>query len=113
KATMDRLSSVSTKLDASLNDIRPVLADLGAPAGKSSPTTNIGQSMYWLNRITGNINLLTNGLSDGKGHLNPNGSLQKLVTNSELFDNFNKLGAAANEVVALARPVIRSLGVFA
>ncbi len=113
KATMDRLSSVSSKLDAGLTELRPVLADLGAPAGKTVPTTNIGQSMLWLNRITGNLNLLTNHLSDGKGNLNPNGSLQRLVTNPELFDNLNKLAIAANEVVSLVRPAIKSLGVFA
>ena len=113
KATMDRLSSVSAKLDDGLNEVRPMLADLGAPADKARPTTNIGQSMYWLNRITGNINLLTNGLSDGKGRLNPNGSLQRLVTNPELFDNINKMAASANEIIALIRPAVRSLGVFA
>jgi phospholipid/cholesterol/gamma-HCH transport system substrate-binding protein len=113
KATMDRLSTISTKIDASLTDLRPVLADLGAPAGKSAPSTNIGQSMYWLNRITGNINLLTSNLSDGKGHLNPNGSLQRLVTNPELYDNLNKLAVSANEVIAIIRPAVKSLGVFA
>jgi phospholipid/cholesterol/gamma-HCH transport system substrate-binding protein len=113
KATMDKLSSVSAKLDAGLTEIRPVLADLGAPAGKTVPTTNIGQSMLWLNRITGNLNLLTNNLSDGKGNLNPNGSLQRLVTNPELYDNLNKVAAAANEVIALIRPAVKSLGIFA
>ena len=113
KSTMDRLSSVSAKLDDGLNEIRPVLADLGAPADKARPTTNIGQSMYWLNRITGNVNLLTSGLSDGKGRLNPNGSLQRLVTSPELFDNINKMAASANDVILLIRPAIKSLGVFA
>ena len=113
KATMERLSTISAKLDASLTEIRPVLADLGAPAGKASPTTNIGQSMYWLNRTTANINLLTSALSDGKGHLNPNGSLQRLVTNPDLFDNLNRLAASANEVFAIVKPAVKSLGIFA
>jgi phospholipid/cholesterol/gamma-HCH transport system substrate-binding protein len=113
KTTMDRLSSVSSKLDAGLTELRPVLADLGAPAGKTVPSTNIGQSMLWLNRITGNINLLTNNLSDGKGNINPNGSLQRLVTNAELYDNLNRLSIGANEVIAQIRPAIKSLGVFA
>ncbi len=113
KLTTERLATVTAKLDAGLTEIRPVLLDLGAPAGKGSPTTNIGQSMYWLNRITGNVNLLTSSLSDGKGHLNPNGSLQRLVTNPDLFDNLSKVAASANEVIALARPVVKYLGVFA
>lgn len=113
KATIERLASVSAKLDAGLTDLRPVFADLGAPAGKHNPTTNIGQSMFWLNRITGNVSLLTNGLTDGKGHLNPNGSLQRLVMSPDLYDNLSKMAGSANDVFALARPAIKSLGVFA
>jgi phospholipid/cholesterol/gamma-HCH transport system substrate-binding protein len=113
KATMERLTTITAKLDSGLTDIRPVLADLGAPAGKSVPTTNIGQSMFWLNRITGNVNLLTNGLSDGKGHLNPNGSLQRLVLSAELFDNYNKLATSAIDALNLAKPGIRAFVEFA
>jgi phospholipid/cholesterol/gamma-HCH transport system substrate-binding protein len=113
KVTMEKLAKASARLDAGLADLQPVLADLGAPAGKSNPTTNMGQSVFWLNRITGNINLLTNGLSDGKGHLNPNGSLQKLIISAELHENLNKTFASANEVITLVRPAIKSIGVFA
>jgi phospholipid/cholesterol/gamma-HCH transport system substrate-binding protein len=113
KATMANLAKVSAKLDAGLAEIQPVLADLGTPAGKANPTTNLGQAVYWINRIAGNVNLLTNGLSDGKGHLNPNGSLQKLIITGELHDNLNKAVVTANEVIALVRPAIKSLGVFA
>jgi phospholipid/cholesterol/gamma-HCH transport system substrate-binding protein len=113
KQTMEKLAAVSAKLDAGLAEIQPVLADLGAPAGKATPTTNLGQSMYWLNRITSNINLLTNGLNDGKGRLNPNGSLQRLILSAELHDNLNKAVATANEVIALVRPAVKSIGIFA
>ena len=113
RSAADRLSSVSAKLDAGLNDLRPVLTDLGSPAGKGTPTTNIGQAFYWINRITANLSLLTNSLSDGKGHLNANGSLQRLVTNPELFDNLSRMAASANEVFAAARPAIASFRVFA
>jgi phospholipid/cholesterol/gamma-HCH transport system substrate-binding protein len=113
KETTDRIASVSARLDASLTDLQPVLADLGAPSGKSTPTTNIGQAMFWLNRITGNISLLTGNLSDSKGRLNPNGSLQRLFTSPELFDNLTKAAASANDVFALARPAIRNLSTFA
>ncbi len=37
KVTMEKLAAVSTKLDAGLAEIQPVLADLGAPASKSNP----------------------------------------------------------------------------
>jgi len=113
KQTMGKLATVSAKLDAGLAEIQPVLADIGSPAGKASPTTNLGQSLYWLNRITANVNLLTNGLSDGKGRLNPNGSLQKLVVSAELHDNLNKAVVTANEVIVLVRPAVKAIGVFA
>ena len=113
RSAADRLASVSLKLDAGLNELRPVFTDLGAPAGKGTPTTNLGQAFYWINRITANFSLLTNNLSDGKGHLNPNGSLQRLVTNPELFDNISRMAASANDVFAAARPAIASFRVFA
>lgn len=113
KATMERLNTVTARLDAGLKDIQPVLTDLGTPAGKGNPTTNLGQAMFWLNRITANLSLLTGSLTDGKGHLNPNGSLQRLVTSPELFDNLTRAAAGANDVFALARPAIRHLGIFA
>jgi phospholipid/cholesterol/gamma-HCH transport system substrate-binding protein len=113
RSAADRLSTISAKLDAGLTDLRPVLADLGAPASKSNPTTNIGQAMVWLNRTASNIYVLSSNLSDGKGHLNPNGTLQRLVTSPELFDNLSRLAGSANEVFFLAKPVVRELGVFA
>ncbi len=113
KSLTDRLNVVSGKLDASLNDIRPVLDDLGATAGKSTPITNFGQAVLRVNRITADLTLLTGALSDGKGHLNPNGSLQRLVTSPELFDNLSRMAFSANGVFDLARPAVKALGVFA
>ena len=113
KVTMEKLATVSAKLDTGLADLQPLLADLGNPASKPNPTTNFGQSLYWLNRITANVNLLTNGLNDGKGRLNPNGSLQKLINSAELHDSLTKTIASANQVIALIRPAVKSIGVFA
>ena len=113
KATMEKLATASAKLDAGLAEIQPVLLDLGTPAGKANPTTNLGQAVYWINRVAANVQLLTNGLNDGKGKLNPNGSIQKLILTGELHDNLNKAVLAANEVIALVRPAVKSIGVFA
>ena len=113
KQLTDRLNVVSAKLDASLNDIRPVLEDLGATAGKTMPVTNIGQVVLRLNRIAADLSLLTGSLSDGKGRLNPNGTLQRLVTSPELFDNLSRMAFSANGVFDLARPAVKALGVFA
>ena len=113
KQVTERLNVVAAKLDTSLNEIRPMLEDLGATAGKSTPSTNFGQAVLRISRIAGDLGLLTGALSDGKGHLNPNGSLQRLVTNPDLFDNLSKMAFSANGVFDLARPAIKALGVFA
>ena len=113
KTLTDRLNVVSAKLDASLNDIRPVLEDLGATAGRTTPVTNIGQAVLRINRIAADLTALTGSLTDGKGRLNTNGSLQRLVTSPELFDNLSRMALSANGAFDLARPVIKALGVFA
>ncbi len=113
KSATEKFNVVAAKLDAGLNDVRPLLEDLGATAGKSKPTTNFGQAVSRISRIAGDFSLLTGSLSDGKGQLNTNGSLQRLVTNPDLFDNLSKMAFSANAVFELARPAVRALGVFA
>ncbi len=116
KSATEKFNVVAAKLDASLNDIRPVLEDLGATNGtpnKLKPTTNFGMAVSRINRIAGDFALLTGSLSDGKGQLNTNGSLQRLVNNPDLFDNLSKMAFSANAVFELARPAVRALGVFA
>lgn len=112
KTTIDRLSSASAKLDAALSDIKPVLADLGASV-TTMPTTNLGQSIYRLNRITSDIGLLTKTLNDGRGGLNQNGTIQRLFTHPELYEQFNKLAGSANDVLNSAKPAITSFRIFA
>ena len=113
KQAVERLNVVAQKLEVGLNDVQPLLDDLGATAGKASPSTNFGQALVRINRITSDIGLLTGALSDGKGHLNPNGSLQRLVTSPELVDNLSRMAISANGVFDLARPAVKALGVFA
>ena len=43
KATMEKLATASAKLDAGLAELQPVFVDLGTPAGKANPVTNLGQ----------------------------------------------------------------------
>src|SRR5207249_9411581 len=95
-----------------LTDLRPLSKDLGAPAG-ARPTTTLGQTLARFNRISYEVSLLTRTLDDGRGRLNPNGSLQKIVTNSELADNLNQMAIAMRETFNTARPVLKSLGTFA
>lgn len=112
KSAVARINLVAAKLDTGITEIRPLLDDLGAPAAKSSPTTNFGQALLRINRAVADLGLLTGALNE-KGHLNPNGTLQRLVTDPALFDNLSRMAGAANGVVDLARPAVKALGVFA
>ena len=88
------------------------MKDLGA-ATDFLPTTHFGQTILRMNRISAEVGLLTRTLSDGRGRLNTNGSLQKLVTRAELYDNLNRLSVSANEVMAGLRPILASFRKFA
>ena len=52
-------------------------------------------------------------LNDGRGRLNPDGSIQKLLLESELHDNLNKMSITANEIFGSLRPIVASFRVFA
>jgi phospholipid/cholesterol/gamma-HCH transport system substrate-binding protein len=112
KTAIARISSAGAKLDASLVDLKPLLADLGGPVN-AVPVTNFGQTLWRANRIFSDVGLLTRALSDGRGGLNPNGSLQQLVLNTSLYDNWNKVGASAQGLIDSLRPVVASLRGFA
>jgi phospholipid/cholesterol/gamma-HCH transport system substrate-binding protein len=112
KSGLKQFSSASIRLDNALAQASPLFTDLGAPVN-STPTTDFGQTLRRLNRITGDINLLTRNLDDGKGNLNPNGSLQKLILRSDLHDNFNRMAAGMNETLAGFKPIIASFRIFA
>ena len=112
KKSLDRLSTVTAKLDQALNDVRPLLTDLGANVALT-PTTNFGQAVYRLNRISSDLGLLTRNLSDSKGNFNTNGSLQRLVSDPALFDNLSRMAGAANEVFNGLKPAVASLRLFA
>ena len=112
KSAISRISSAGAKLDASLADLKPLLADLGAPVN-NAPVTNFGQTLWRANRIFSDVGLLTRALSDGRGNLNPNGSIQQLFVNTALYDNWNKVGTSANTLIDSLRPVVASLRGFA
>ena len=112
KLAIDRISSAGAKLDAGLTSLNPLLADLGA-AVTVTPSTNFGQTMWRANRVVSDLNLLTRTLSDGKGGLNPNGSIQRLFLTTTLHDNWNKVSLTAHDVLASIRPVIASIKSFA
>jgi phospholipid/cholesterol/gamma-HCH transport system substrate-binding protein len=56
---------------------------------------------------------LTSKLRDGRGGLNTDGTMQKLLTQAELHDNFNSVAISANQTLAQLRAVLADLRVFA
>ena len=112
QSAVRQLNSGTAKLDKLLTDIQPLARDLGQDAGKA-PTTAAGQAVMRINRITYDLALLTNKLGDGKGNLNPNGSVQKLLTSAELYDNINSLALSARDVMGGAKTALGHINRFA
>jgi phospholipid/cholesterol/gamma-HCH transport system substrate-binding protein len=112
KAGIDRFATASGRLDAGLADLQPLLKDLGAPVSEK-PTTNFGWGILRFNRVLYDVSLLTTKLNDGNNALNPDGSLQKLVTRSDLHDNMNRMAIQMAEFFQGGRQVMKNLNTFA
>ena len=112
KAGLDRFSSAAARLDSGLAQLDPVLKDLGAPVNHA-PSTDIGQAVRRINVLAADLELLTSKLRDGRGGLNTDGTLQKLLTQAELHDNVNNVALSANQTLAQLRAVLADLRVFA
>jgi phospholipid/cholesterol/gamma-HCH transport system substrate-binding protein len=109
---IDRLSSAAARIDAGLADIQPALKDLGDKVSHT-PTTDIGQAVRRLNLALADLELLTGKLRDPQGRLNTEGSLQKLITQSDLHDNLNRMAMSANQAFLQLRAVLATLRNFA
>jgi phospholipid/cholesterol/gamma-HCH transport system substrate-binding protein len=112
KTGIDRFSSGFARFDSNMASASPLFQDLGASA-KTMPVTDFGVTIRRLNLIASDIGLLTRALNDGRGRLNPDGSIQKLLLQSELHDNLNKMSLTANEIFGALRPIVASFRVFA
>ena len=112
KTGIAKLSSASTRLDAQLADIGPLLKDLGSPVNHT-PTTDFGQSVRRFNRVVADLELLSATLRNRKGTLNTDGSIQKLLTQSDLYDNFNTVAMNASHALSELKAVLTSFRVFA
>jgi phospholipid/cholesterol/gamma-HCH transport system substrate-binding protein len=112
KTGINRFAVTFARLDASLADAAPFFKDAGQPVN-AVPTTDFGHTLRRLNRLTSDLGLLTAALNDGRGGLNTDGSLQKLLTRAELYDNINRVANTTNETFASLRSVIASFKVFA
>lgn len=112
KTGIDRFSTSFARFDANMASSAPLFRDLGAGTN-GTPGTDFGQVMRRLNVIAGDLGLLTRALNNGRGGLNPDGSLQKLIMRSELHDNMNRMAVAANDAFASIKPILASFRVFA
>jgi phospholipid/cholesterol/gamma-HCH transport system substrate-binding protein len=112
KSGIDRFSTAAARLDSGIAQIDPVLKDLGAPVNHT-PTTDIGQAVRRINVVAADLELLSSKLRDGRGGLNTDGSLQKLLTQPELHDNLNTMAISANQALAQLKTVLANLRGFA
>jgi phospholipid/cholesterol/gamma-HCH transport system substrate-binding protein len=112
KTAIARFSSASARLDAELNDIAPLMKDLGSPV-KNTPTTDFGQTVRRFNRIASDFELLSAALRNRSGTLNTDGSLQKLLIQGDLYDNFNNMALSASQALGQIKVVLASFREFA
>lgn len=111
KTAITHFSVAAAKLDQSLTELHPLITDLGAVVN-AKPLTNFGQTIHRINRIAFDISLLSGSLNEN-GKLNTSGSLQKILTNSELHDSLIRTSMAVTEVMISAKPAVNSLRAFA
>ncbi len=112
RSTASQLASGSARLDRVLSEIEPLAQDLGAKPG-TNPKTNFGQVLMRVNLLAYDIGLITQTLRDPNGGLNRNGTIQKLLTDSTLHDNFNQLAIGGQGFLNASMPILRNLGKFA
>ncbi len=109
---INRFSAAAARIDSGIADLQPALKDLGSDV-KRSPTTDIGQTIRRFNLIATELELLTSKLRDRDGRLNTEGTLQKLIVKSELYDNLNQMAIAARQSLLQLKTVLASLRQFA
>src|SRR5262249_31883773 len=107
-----KFSSAAGRIDAGVAELEPALEDLGAPVNKS-PSTDLGQTIRRLNLIASDLELLTGKLRDSQGRLNTEGSLQKLIIQSDLHDNLNRMALSANQALLQLKTVLAAMRTFA
>lgn len=112
KTAIAKLSTASGRLDAALADASPLMKDLGANVDRT-PTTDFGQTVRRVNRIASDMELLSNTLRNDRGGLNTAGSLQRLLTQGDLYDNLNTMALSANQALAQLRLALVSFREFA
>jgi phospholipid/cholesterol/gamma-HCH transport system substrate-binding protein len=112
KSGIAKFSSAAGRLDTGIAEVEPALKDLGAPV-HHNPATDLGQTIRRMNLIAADLELLTGKLRDSQGRLNTEGSLQKLIVQSDLHDNLNRMAVSADQALRQLRTVLGALRTFA
>jgi phospholipid/cholesterol/gamma-HCH transport system substrate-binding protein len=112
KSGLARFSTAAARIDSGVAELEPAIKDLGAAVNRA-PTTDLGQTIRRLNLIASDVELLTGKLRNTQGRLNTEGSLQKLIVESELHDNLNRMAVLATQALGQLRTVLASLRSFA
>src|SRR5262249_1640403 len=112
RSGLDKFSSAANRIDAGVAELEPALKDLGGPVNKT-PSTDLGQTIRRLNLIASDLELLTGKLRDSQGRLNTEGTLQKLIVQSDLHDNLNRMALSANQALLQLKTVLAAMRTFA
>ncbi len=112
KSGLRQFAMASAKLNTGLENAAPLLKDLGAPVN-ATPKTDFGQTVRRLNMIAADVTLLTQSLRDPSGKLNTEGSLQRLFTRADLYENMNKMASSGASAFDGIKPILASFRVFA
>ena len=112
KDGINKLSSAAGRIDAGLADLDPAFKDLGSKVSHT-PTTEIGYAVRRLNVALADLGLLTSKLRSPQGGLNTDGSLQKLLVQSDLHDNLNRMAVSANQAFGRLNKMLATLQQFA
>src|SRR5262245_42914960 len=109
-----KFSSAAGRIDAGVAELEPALKELGSPVNETPrPSTDLGQTIRRLNLIASDLELLTGKLRDSQGRLNTEGSLQKLIIQSDLHDNLNRMALSANQALLQLKTVLAAMRTFA
>jgi phospholipid/cholesterol/gamma-HCH transport system substrate-binding protein len=112
KSGIAKFSSAAGRIDSGMAEIQPALKDLGAPVSQA-PKTDLGQTARRLNLVFADLELLTSKLRDAQGRLNTEGSLQKLLVQSDLHDNLNRMALSASQALVQLKTVLAAMRTFA
>ena len=109
---LKQFSTAASRLNSSLENVGPLFKDLGAPVN-ATPSTDFGQAVRRLNLVSSDLALLSQALRDPSGKLNTQGSIQRLITKPELYDNMNRFAVSGTYAFDGFKQVIGAFKVFA